>query len=329
MKRLYFVNRRKGRGKSIEMIFDQLHFRIQQKLQYVESLEVPATGVSFRSIWKNTRFVSKLKGIVHVTGDIHYTCIWPFGTKVLTVHDIGLVRQGGTFSRFFKKLLWLWIPSLTVKRITVVSEFTRQDLLLYIPWASSKVMVIPNPIGEAFRFHPKDFEKECPVILHIGTNEHKNLLRTISSIVGIKCKLVVVGVLNPSQKDHLEISGIHYENRYDLTNDEIAALYREADIISFISLFEGFGMPIIEANKTGRVVITSKCGSIPEVAGNAAHYVDPLNLEEIREGFLRVIEDDVYRQELIDNGLINVKRFDAEQIVNQYIELYKQLGLNG
>ena len=328
MNKIYFISRKKGKGKSIEVIFEQLYAKIKANGINTELLEVPLNGVSLKAIWKNVRFISKLKGIIHITGDIHYVCIWPFGVKVLTIHDIGLIRKGNVFSKFFKKLLWLWIPSLTVKKITVVSEYTRQDILKYIPWASAKVEVIPNAIGDQFTFHPKNFEEKCPVILHIGTNENKNLQRTVSALSGIKCKLVIVGTLDQKQQHHLKENEINYENLYNLSNEEIVNLYRKADIISFISLFEGFGMPIIEGNKTGRVIITSRSGSIPEVAKDAVHFVDPLNIEDMKNGFLQLIQNKEYRDELISKGIENVKRFDSEHIVNKYIHLYQQLGLN-
>jgi glycosyltransferase involved in cell wall biosynthesis len=84
-------------------------------------------------------------------------------------------------------------------------------------------------------------------------------------------------------------------------------------------------MPIIEANTVGRVVITGNTSSMPEIAGNAAHIVDSYRVEEIRSGIMRLIQDDTYREQLIQNGYENCKRFDKEKIATQHYELYREV----
>ena len=84
-------------------------------------------------------------------------------------------------------------------------------------------------------------------------------------------------------------------------------------------------MPIVEANAVGRPVVTSNVASMPEVAGNAACLVNPFDTESIRTGILRVIEDAAYRSELIAYGRINAKRFDADNIANQYLAIYQEM----
>jgi glycosyltransferase involved in cell wall biosynthesis len=84
-------------------------------------------------------------------------------------------------------------------------------------------------------------------------------------------------------------------------------------------------MPIVEANAVGRVVVTSNLLSMPEVAGGAAHLVDPFDVSSIRSGILKVIEDDSYREALITKGFANRKRFDTRQIAQEYAEIYRLL----
>jgi glycosyltransferase involved in cell wall biosynthesis len=100
------------------------------------------------------------------------------------------------------------------------------------------------------------------------------------------------------------------------------SLYQDADIVSFPSTYEGFGMPILEAQAVGRVVVTSRVLSMPEVAGEGACFVDPFDPSSIRRGLEQVIGDGDYRQKLIQKGFKNVERFDAERIANQYREVY-------
>src|SRR5690606_13296776 len=97
------------------------------------------------------------------------------------------------------------------------------------------------------------------------------------------------------------------------------------DIILFPSIYEGFGLPITEGNKAGRVVITSNISPMKDIAGDAACLVDPFDVLSIRNGLLKVMEDDVYRERLIKNGFENVKRFDAEFISDQYLAIYQKV----
>ena len=101
--------------------------------------------------------------------------------------------------------------------------------------------------------------------------------------------------------------------------------YEEADIVTLMSTLEGFGMPIVEAQAVGRVVVTSNVSSMPEVAGDGACLVDPLDVSAIRAGIRKVIDDDGYREDLVRRGFENVKRFDPERIAQQYLDLYRRI----
>ena len=118
---------------------------------------------------------------------------------------------------------------------------------------------------------------------------------------------------------------IDYTNEYNISDERLLQKYIACDILSFISTFEGFGMPIIEANAIERVVITSNISSMPEVAGSAACLVNPTEITDIKKGFLKLINDDCYRKTLIDNGRINKLRFDANTIADKYYQVYKKV----
>ena len=104
--------------------------------------------------------------------------------------------------------------------------------------------------------------------------------------------------------------------------------YRKCDLVAFASTYEGFGMPILEANTVERPVIAGNVCSMPEVAGDAACLVDPYDVSSIRAGILRVIEDADYRESLMAAGRENRKRFQADVIANQYASLYRELAQN-
>jgi glycosyltransferase involved in cell wall biosynthesis len=96
-------------------------------------------------------------------------------------------------------------------------------------------------------------------------------------------------------------------------------------MLVFASIYEGFGLPIVEAQATGRPVVTSTTCSMPEVAGSAACLVNPFDVASIREGIVKVIDDQAYRDELVRLGFENVKRFRADYISAQYGKIYKDL----
>ncbi len=141
--------------------------------------------------------------------------------------------------------------------------------------------------------------------------------------------MIIVGRVSDELRDQLMASKVEHVLLEGLSNDEVLEQYRQCDIVSFVSTFEGFGMPILEGQATGRVVVTSNTSSMPEVAGNAACLVDPFSVDSIRVGFRRVIDDADHRKELIEAGLENVKRFDPQLIAEQYLAIYHELAAPG
>ncbi len=110
-----------------------------------------------------------------------------------------------------------------------------------------------------------------------------------------------------------------------LTDAELAEAYRRCDMVVFASLYEGFGLPILEAQATGRPVITSNISAMPEAAGDGALFVDPYSVESIREAVLRIKNEPQLREQLVRKGLENVERFRAAAVAARYAEIYRKL----
>lgn len=262
----------------------------------------------------------------HVTGDVHYLCWFlPKKRTILTVLDcVGLHRLRG-WRQFVFKLLWYRIPARRSRYITVISNFTREDLISQIGIPEDKIHTIYLSVSDEFVPHPRNFNTNRPRILIFATSPTKNIERIVAALKGVPCELVVIGFMNSSQRNAVANSGLSVENRESLNREEMLQIYRTVDLVVLASTFEGFGLPIVESQAIGRPVVTSNTCSMPEVAGGGACLVDPNVTESIREGILRVIRDAAYREDLVARGLQNVQRFRREEITRQYLELYSRV----
>lgn len=262
----------------------------------------------------------------HVTGDVHFlTYLLNQRRTILTIHDcVSLERLRG-IKRWLFWLLWYWLPEKRSTAITVVSEATRQQLLQHLRCDPYKVKVIPNNVSGEFKPAPQPFNTRCPRLLHIGVTVNKNLERLAVALAGLSCKLVIVGQLSDAQIRALRRQGISYENYFGLSRGALVEQYQRCDMVVLASTYEGFGLPIIEANAVGRPVVTSNIWSMPEVAGDAACLVDPFDVASIRAGILRVVDNADYRGYLVKRGFENVRRFRIETVAEKYAEVYREV----
>jgi glycosyltransferase involved in cell wall biosynthesis len=262
----------------------------------------------------------------HITGDIHYVALFlPGRTTILTIHDCGALERLTGLKRWLMKLFWFDLPARRAKYLTVISEEAKRQLLRHIRVADSKVVVIPDMVSPIYRPCPRRFNEDYPRILHVGTTVNKNLSRLVVALRGIACHLHIIGHLSSDQLREIRAAGIDVTCALDLSQMQMYESYCAADLVSFVSTYEGFGLPILEANAVGRPVVTSNLSSMPEVAGDAACLVDPYDIASIRSGILRTIEDRDYREQLIRSGYDNVQRYLPEQIASKYIELYRRV----
>jgi glycosyltransferase involved in cell wall biosynthesis len=264
--------------------------------------------------------------INHITGDVHFLVLGlPPDRNVLTIHDCYKLDHLRGLRRWILRVLWFNLPIGRSAAVTVISEESKRRLLAHVPVPEEKIVVIPDAASPVFRPCSRPFRQDCPTILHVGTGANKNLPRLIEALRGLRCRLKIIGLLNDALRCQLSDAGISYESAADL--DE-AAMYREycdADLVSFISTYEGFGMPILEAQWVERPVVTSNLSSMPEVAGSGACLVDPFDVQSIRNGIVRVMSDAAYRNGLVEEGRRNRERFSLEKVARQYIELYERV----
>jgi len=272
------------------------------------------------------QFAFNQADVNHITGDIHFVALFLKKRKtILTVHDIGSVLNASGLKNKILRYFWFTMPFARVSKVTVISEFTKREILKTFKINPEKITVVPDCISDAFTYLPKEFNSIRPNILQIGTKDNKNLPRLVDALRGIPCTLTIVGRLTNDQRRMLSDAEIDYQNAFNLPFADIVKLYQRADIVSFVSLYEGFGVPVLEAQATGRALITSNIAPMCDVAGSGAITVSPYEVSEIREALLRIIEDENLRNGIISKGLENVKQYTAQAVANRYIEIYNEI----
>jgi glycosyltransferase involved in cell wall biosynthesis len=220
--------------------------------------------------------------------------------------------------------------------VFTVSEASRRDILRFYPWADpDKVQVVPNAIDVDLLEDPGAEESERVreryqirgrFVLFVGNvKPHKNLERLIASFARLRqeaghedLKLLIIGEdvsRYGSLRRTVEAAGVRQDVRFFgyVPDRTLAALYRMASVFAFPSLYEGFGLPPLEAMACGTPVVTSRISSLPEVVGDAAVLIDPYDVEDITRGLRRALEDETLRAALIEKGRVRARGFSWER----------------
>ena len=326
--RLFFRRANPTGNVSIENSFEEMANNFPKNSR----LELDFFRSSFYSIgfWQRFKAIFEVRKnqsqINHVTGDTNFfTLGLPKKKTVLTIHDCGFLDNKNPLAKWILKIFWLKLPVQNCQILTVVSQATKQDILKYTRCNPEKIVVIPTVIKSNFKHNFKAFSSSYPTLLHIGNSPNKNLERHAQAIAGLPCKFHVIGKINDDQISLIKHLNIDFKNSVNLTDEAMFEAYSEADILLFCSTIEGFGMPILEAQTVGRVVVTSNISAMPEVAGDGACFVDPLSTKAIRAGIEQVLSNKNYRNSLITNGLKNIERFSPKTVARQYEAVYETI----
>jgi glycosyltransferase involved in cell wall biosynthesis len=319
--------RARGPFFSIEQLFSHIVEALPAGVR--TTMEVaPAGGASMRALFSNLFWAVRIKStdVFHITGDIHYAALAILRKPlILTVLDLRFLDESAGWRRIVFWWFWIYLPCLRASRITVISHFTRDRLLKACSINASRVRVIPCCVAPHFIRKDRDWPLGRPRLLQIGTTSNKNLVRVVQACAGLELDLIVVGHLSALDRHLLSSSGVQWEAHQDLLPHQIIDVYVASDLIIFASTYEGFGLPILEAQAVGRPVITSNTSPMSEVAGEGALKVDPFDVDSIRIGLQRLLADPELRGELVKKGFENVKQYSATAIAAQYAELYREV----
>jgi glycosyltransferase involved in cell wall biosynthesis len=268
---------------------------------------------------------------------------WP---AVVTVYDLSFVHYPETFTGGRRAYLKLFtrLSCRRAQRIIAISESTRRDIVQQWGIPAAKISVAYPGVGGEFACLPADqvaaFRQRRqlpdPFILHVGTLQpRKNLVRLVRAVGrlrdgGLDATLVLAGGPGWLYSEILkEIERLNLQQSVLLPGyvpaDELVEWYNAAAVLAYPSLYEGFGLPVVEAMACGTPVVTTSASSMPEAAGDATLQVDPHDTEALAEALRRVLTDQSLRNELRQRGVAQAARFTWRETAAATADVYRQV----
>ncbi len=262
--------------------------------------------------------------------------------SVVTIHDLIFLRYPEFYTRIdrsiYKKKFQHAVKEADV--VIAVSDQTRQDIIKFLEVDESKIIVIYQGCQKEFKqlYKPEAIQQMLQkfalpqdYILNVGTVEsRKNILSAVKAIKDIDTHLVIVGSITSYGKKVQEyIRSQKMEQKVTflkgLSTYELALLYQGATIFVYPSIFEGFGIPIIEALFSKTPVITTNYGCFPEAGGPDSIYVDPNSVNQLSRAITDLLNDPAKRKSIAESGYQYVQKFNDDIIASEIITVYKNL----
>jgi glycosyltransferase involved in cell wall biosynthesis len=284
--------------------------------------------------WSVARFLNREKPDLFLSPD-GYLSLKTDVKQLAVIHDLNFEHRPEDLSRtnaqYYRKFFPLFARKAT--RIATVSEFSKADIARLYRIPSDKIDVVPNAASDAFKPLPEEEKTKireqltggAPYFLFVGSlHPRKNLKGLFAAFDLFKKKtssphkLLIVGEKYRWTGD-MARSFESVERKEDilfsgrLNQSDLARTMGAAEALTFVSLFEGFGIPILEAMQSGTPVITSNVTSMPEVAGGAALLCNPNDTEDVANQMMLIAENPELRKELVEKGLARAKDFSWDK----------------
>jgi glycosyltransferase involved in cell wall biosynthesis len=237
----------------------------------------------------------------------------------VTVHDLAVLRHPDAFNRWTRTYSPRVVPRVLRRadRVIAVSEFTRRELVELLRVPEEKIRVVPNAVGPEFT--PEGEAANGDYVLAVGTLEpRKNLERLVEAVRRTDRELRVVGARGWGD---VEVGGDGVRWLGEVDDAELARLYRGAACVAYPSLYEGFGIPVLEAMACGVPVVTTRGTAMEELADGAAVLVDAHDPHEIAAGIERAATE---RDELVARGLERARAFRWHDVAEATVRVYRE-----
>ena len=304
----------------------------------------------FKNFWRQKGIISDLLQdeivLFHgLSGEL------PVGLKanniksVVTIHDLIFMRYPNLYSFFDRKIHFMKFKKAAkaADKIIAISDQTKRDIVTYLDVNPEKIEVIYQGCQDVFKKDYSDEEKKEVVkkydlpreyILNVGTlEERKNVLLIVKAIKNIDITLVLVGKetkYSEMIKTYCNENSIEHKVLFlkGISSKELAITYQMATVFVYPSIFEGFGIPIIEALYSKVPVITNKYGVFPEAGGPNSIYIDPEDPEELATQINLLLKSPELRSSIAEKGLEFVQKFNNDLISNEIMTLYEKVLLD-
>ena len=296
------------------------------------------------SLWRNKYIIEDLKrdkiDLFHgLSGEIPLNLKKNKIKSIVTIHDLIFLK----FPQLYKSIdRYIYNKKFihavnNADQVIAISKQTKHDIMEFYGLPSSKIQVIYQGCHPAFKKHKTTEEKKIirekynlpeNFLLNVGSIEpRKNALQIIKAIENIDIPLIIIGKWTPyTDKIKSYIIEKKMEKRVFLmqgfTMDELSTIYAMADIFIYPSVYEGFGIPIIESLFSKTPVITTNSGVFPEAGGHSSYYIDPYNIEQLTDAITAILQDSDLRLKMINDGIQYVQQFNDIVIAKKWIKAY-------
>jgi hypothetical protein len=324
MKEITQVIRKFDNANSIDTILSRINPLLNKNFKIIE-LRCPYSSDSIKNIFLNCLWACKIKSnVVHLTGDINYLSFFIKSNFIITtILDLGETRKLNYFKNKLYNFFWIFLPIYKSNKIITISHHINKELIKRYPSFERKLITIYIPTDINYIYSEKIMYNKTTRILHIATSYHnKNTFRVAQAIQNLDVEYIIVGKVPLDTLNFIIDNKIKWKLLSNLSTVDLYNEYCKSDLVIFPSIYEGFGMPIIEGQSIGRVILTSNIDPMKEIAGDGAILVNPFDFEDIKKGILYFINNTTERKNIINKGLQNLKRFDINNIINDYIKVY-------